>query len=69
MGFGRRKNEESLVLFPPSLTNLSSICLPYVCLVSCVVLAGTVVSVCSFDRDEGMTGIEMKEGRDGLCMG
>ena len=46
--FGRRKNEESLALFPPSLTiYLPSACLTFaLCLVLCC--AGTV-SVCSFD--------------------
>ncbi len=47
--FGRRKIEESLMLFPPSLTiYLPSVCLTFaLCLVLCC--AGTV-SVCSFDK-------------------
>ena len=40
------------MLFPPSSHNLSSICLSSVAL-CLVVLAGTVVSVCSFDTRMG----------------
>ena len=48
-GFWEKENEGESCALPSFSHNLSSICLPYVCLVSCVVLAGTVVSVCIFD--------------------
>ncbi len=50
-GIWEKANKEEFLLFP-SLSHFFhlSICLPYVCLVFCVVLAALVLSVCSFDR-------------------
>ncbi len=48
--FERRQTKKSFYSSPPSSHFFHlSICLPYVCLVSCVVLAALVLSVCGFD--------------------